>query len=237
MSKGKLYLIPSVIAENRHEESLTKPIKKAIQEIDIFIVENIRSARRNIKKIYKEKNISDIIFLLNGKHNKINLQEDFLKNILLNKNIGLLSDAGMPCIADPGAEIVCYAHEYQVDVVPLVGPSSILLALMGSGFNGQNFTFNGYLAIEKKMREKQLKQFEQIIQSKNQTQIFIETPYRNNQLFSSILNTCSNNIKLCIACDLTSTKEYIKTKYLYEWKSQKVKLEKKPTIFLLGKNL
>ena len=143
----------------------------------------------------------------------------------------------MPCIADPGAEIVCYAHEYQVDVVPLVGPSSILLALMGSGFNGQNFTFNGYLAIEKKMREKQLKQFEQIILSKNQTQIFIETPYRNNQLFSSILNTCSNNIKLCIACDLTSTREYIKTKYLYEWKSQKVKLEKKPTIFLLGKNL
>jgi 16S rRNA (cytidine1402-2'-O)-methyltransferase len=236
LNKGKLYLIPTVIAENSHKETLTNPIKKAIQEIDIFIVENIKSARRNIKKIYKEKNIDNVMFLLNGKHNKINLQKDFLEKILLNKNIGLLSDAGMPCIADPGAEIVSYAHEFQIDVIPLVGPSSIFLALMSSGFNGQNFSFNGYLPIDKSKRIEQLKYFEKIILSKKQTQIFIETPYRNNQLFESILQTCSNKIKLCIACDLTSTNQYIKTKYLYEWKSKKPKLEKKPTIFVLGNN-
>ncbi len=234
MNKGKLYLIPTVIAEDSHKETLTSPIKKAIQEIDIFIVENIKSARRNIKKIFNEKNIDRITFLLNGKHDKINLEKDFLANILLNKNIGLLSDAGLPCIADPGAKIVSYAHEFQVDIVPLVGPSSIFLALMSSGFNGQNFTFNGYLPIEKRNRIDKLKYFEKIILSKKQTQIFIETPYRNNQLFESILQTCSNNIKLCIACNLTSSNEYIKTKYIYEWKSKKIKLEKKPTIFLLG---
>ena len=231
MNKGKLYLIPTVIAEDSHKETLTSPIKKAIQEIDIFIVENIKSARRNIKKIFNEKNIDRITFLLNGKHDKINLEKDFLANILLNKNIGLLSDAGLPCIADPGAKIVSYAHEFQIDVIPLVGPSSIFLALMSSGFNGQNFTFNGYLPIEKRNRIDKLKYFEKIILSKKQTQIFIETPYRNNQLFESILQTCSNNIKLCIACNLTSSNEYIKTKYLYEWKSKKIKLEKKPTIF------
>ncbi len=234
MNKGKLYLIPTVIAEDSHKETLTSPIKKAIQEIDIFIVENIKSARRNIKKIFNEKNIDRITFLLNGKHDKINLEKDFLANILLNKNIGLLSDAGLPCIADPGAKIVSYAHEFQVDIVPLVGPSSIFLALMSSGFNGQNFTFNGYLPIEKRNRIDKLKYFEKIILSKKQTQIFIETPYRNNQLFESILQTCSNSIKLCIACNLTSSNEYIKTKYIYEWKSKKIKLEKKPTIFLLG---
>ena len=149
---GKLYLIPTVIAEDSHKETLTSPIKKAIQEIDIFIVENIKYARRNIKKIFNEKNIDRITFLLNGKHDKINLEKDFLGNILLNKNIGLLSDAGLPCIADPGAKIVSYAHEFQIDVIPLVGPSSIFLALMSSGFNGQNFTFNGYLPIEKRNR-------------------------------------------------------------------------------------
>ena len=237
MNKGKLYLIPTVIAEDSHKETLTSPIKKAIQEIDIFIVENIKSARRNIKKIFNEKNIDRITFLLNGKHDKINLEKDFLGNILLNKNIGLLSDAGLPCIADPGAKIVSYAHEFQIDVIPLVGPSSIFLAHMSSGFNGQNFTFNGYLPIEKRKRADKLKYFEKIVSSKKQTQIFIETPYRNNQIYESILQTCSNNIKLCIACNLTSSNEYIKTKYIYEWKSKEIKLEKKPTIFLLGSDI
>ena len=234
MDKGKLYLIPTPIAREMGTGFITKAIKDAIEEINIFIVENVRTSRRHIKKIYKQKDLNKVTFFEHGKHNKINPEKDLLSNILLGKNIGILSEAGLPCIADPGSEIVLYAHKFQIEVIPLSGPSSIFLALMSSGLNGQDFTFHGYLPIEKKERKQQLRNLEQKVKKTKQTQIFIETPYRNNQLLETILKTCNNNLKLCIASNITSNNQYIKTKTIGEWKMTKANFHKKPVIFLIG---
>mgnify|MGYP001166424003 CR=1 FL=1 len=234
MNKGKLYLIPNTLGESTEETTLTSLIFKKIQEIDIFIVENIRTARRYIKKIYKEKNIDTTTLYPYGKHDNFNLEKDFLPHILSGKNIGLISDAGLPCIADPGSKIVKYAHEFQIDVVPLTGPSSIFLALMASGLNGQNFAFTGYLPIEKNKRTKSIKYLEGLVKKTNQTQIFMETPYRNNQLIETLLKVCSNNTKLCIASDITLATENIKTKTIEEWKQTEINIHKQPAIFLIG---
>ena len=145
MNKGKLYLIPTILGKETQDVTLPSTILKYIKEIDIFIVENLRTARRHIKKIYREKDIDATTFYSYGKHDTLSLEEDFLPHILSGQNVGLLSEAGLPCIADPGSKIVEYAHNFQIDVVPFVGPSSILLALMASGMNGQNFAFTGYL--------------------------------------------------------------------------------------------
>ena len=234
MNKGKLYLIPTILGENTQKTTLPTSIYKAIKDIDIFIVENIRTARRHIKKIYSEKDIDSTIFYSYGKHDTINLEQDFLPHILSGKNVGLLSEAGLPCIADPGSEIVEYAHNFQIDVVPFVGPSSILLALMASGLNGQNFAFTGYLPIDKSERVKVLRHLESLTKRLRQTQIFMETPYRNNQLFETLLKSCHNNTRLCIASDITMPTEKIKTKTIAEWKQIKINIHKKPAIFLIG---
>ena len=234
MNKGKLYLIPTILGENTQKTTLPTSIYKAIKDIDIFIVENIRTARRHIKKIYSEKDIDRTIFYSYGKHDTINLEQDFLPHILSGKDVGLLSEAGLPCIADPGSEIVEYAHNFQIDVVPFVGPSSILLALMASGLNGQNFAFTGYLPIDKSERVKALRHLESLTKRLGQTQIFMETPYRNNQLFEALLKSCHNNTRLCIASDITMTAEKIKTKTIAEWKQTKINIHKKPAIFLIG---
>ena len=234
MNKGKLYLIPTILGENTQKTTLPTSIYKAIKDIDIFIVENIRTARRHIKKIYSEKDIDSTIFYSYGKHDTINLEQDFLPHILSGKNVGLLSEAGLPCIADPGSEIVEYAHNFQIDVVPFVGPSSILLALMASGLNGQNFAFTGYLPIDKSERVKVLRHLESLTKRLRQTQIFMETPYRNNQLFDTLLKSCHNNTRLCIASDITMPTEKIKTKTIAEWKQIKINIHKKPAIFLIG---
>jgi len=234
LNKGKLYLIPTILGENTQKTTLPTSIYKAIKDIDIFIVENIRTARRHIKKIYSEKDIDRTIFYSYGKHDTINLEQDFLPHILSGKDVGLLSEAGLPCIADPGSEIVEYAHNFQIDVVPFVGPSSILLALMASGLNGQNFAFTGYLPIDKSERVKALRHLESLTKRLGQTQIFMETPYRNNQLFEALLKSCHNNTRLCIASDITMTAEKIKTKTIAEWKQTKINIHKKPAIFLIG---
>ena len=234
MNKGKLYLIPTILGENTQKTTLPTSIYKAIKDIDIFIVENIRTARRDIKKIYSEKDIDSTIFYSYGNHDTINLEQNFLPHILSGKDVGLLSEAGLPCIADPGSEIVEYAHNFQIDVVPFVGPSSILLALMASGLNGQNFAFTGYLPIEKSERVKVLRHLESLTKRLGQTQIFMETPYRNNQLFETLLKSCHNNTRLCIASDITMTAEKIKTKTIAEWKQIKINIHKKPAIFLIG---
>ena len=234
MNKGKLYLIPTILGENTQKTTLPTSIYKAIKDIDIFIVENIRTARRHIKKIYSEKDIDSTIFYSYGKHDTINLEQDFLPHILSGKNVGLLSEAGLPCIADPGSEIVEYAHNFQIDIVPFVGPSSILLALMASGLNGQNFAFTGYLPIDKSERVKVLRHLESLTKRLRQTQIFMETPYRNNQLFETLLKSCHNNTRLCIASDITMPTEKIKTKTIAEWKQIKINIHKKPAIFLIG---
>ena len=234
MDKGKLYLIPTILGEGTQESTLPSTILKAIQEIDVFIVENLRTARRHIRKLDREKNIDATTFYSYGKYDTLNLEQDFLPHILSGQNVGLLSEAGLPCVADPGSKIVAYAHDFQIDVVPFVGPSSILLALMASGLNGQNFAFTGYLPIDKAERTKIIKQLEELVKKTGQTQIFMETPYRNNQLIESLLKTCSNNTKLCTASDITLPTENIKTKTIAEWKQTKINLDKKPTIFLIG---
>ena len=234
MDKGKLYLIPTILGEGTQEATLPSTILKAIKEIDVFIVENLRTARRHIRKLDREKNIDATTFYSYGKYDTLNLEQDFLPHILSGQNIGLLSEAGLPCVADPGSKIVAYAHDFQIDVVPFVGPSSILLALMASGLNGQNFAFTGYLPIDKSERTKIIKQLEELVKKTGQTQIFMETPYRNNQLIETLLKTCSNNTKLCTASDITLPTENIKTKTIAEWKQTKINLDKKPTIFLIG---
>ena len=234
MNKGKLYLIPTILGKETQEATLPSTILKSIKEIDIFIVENLRTARRHIKKIYREKDIDATTFYSYGKHDTLSLEEDFLPHILSGQNVGLLSEAGLPCIADPGSKIVEYAHNFQIDVVPFVGPSSIILALMASGMNGQNFAFTGYLPIDKSDRTRALRYLESLTKKTGQTQIFMETPYRNHQLFDAIIKVCSNNTKLCIASDITLSSENIKTKNISEWKQEKININKKPTIFLIN---
>ena len=234
MNKGKLYLIPTILGKGTQEATLPSTILKSIKEIDIFIVENLRTARRHIKKIYREKDIDATTFYSYGKHDTLSLEEDFLPHILSGQNVGLLSEAGLPCIADPGSKIVEYAHNFQIDVVPFVGPSSILLALMASGMNGQNFAFTGYLPIDKSDRTRTLRYLESLTKKTGQTQIFMETPYRNHQLFDAIIKVCSNNTKLCIASDITLPSENIKTKTIAEWKQEKININKKPAIFLIN---
>ena len=237
MNKGNLYLIPTVIGDGTQKETLTSPIIKAVQKINVFIVENIRTTRRYIRTIDKEKDIDNITFYCFGKHNNIDLEKDFLPHILRGQDVGIISESGLPCVADPGSKIVAYAHDFDINVIPLVGPSSILLALMASGLNGQKFTFNGYLPIDKSERKKSIRRLEEKISREDQTQIFIETPYRNNQLFEALINTCSKYTKICIATDITTINENIKTKTAIEWKNNKVIIPKKPTIFILGKQV
>ena len=234
MKQGKLVLIPNLIGENNFQDSITKKIVQTIKKTNFYIVENIRSARRYIKKIVPEKSIEEIIFFAYGKHNTFNIQEDFLQNILSGNDIGLISEAGVPAVADPGSKIVEYAHQYNIKVIPLVGASSILLALMSSGMNGQNFAFNGYLPIDKKDQIKKIKYLENISKKTYQTQIFMETPYRNNKLFKTLISVCNNNTKLCIATNITQDNESIITKDIREWKTMKINIDKQPSIFLIS---
>ena len=234
MNQGKLYLIPTIIGEGTEEKTLPNFVKDKIIDIDIFIAENIRTSRRFIKKIHSEKDIESTLFYSYGKHDKLNLEEEFLPHIYQGKDVGIISEAGVPCVADPGSKIVDFAHKFQIEVVPLVGPSSILLSLMSSGLNGQNFAFIGYLPIDKAERIRKIKDLEMISRKTKQTQIFMETPYRNVQLFESILKVCSKNTKLCIATNITLDSENIKTKTIEEWKlSNHPKVHKSPTIFLI----
>ena len=233
MIKGKLILIPTVIGENTEKQNIPPIIFNTIKKTNIFIVENIRSARRFIKKIYPAKDIEQTMFYAYGKHDSIDYEQDLLLNILAGEDVGLISEAGTPSVADPGSKIVEYAHNFNIIVTPLVGPSSILLALMASGMNGQNFAFNGYLAIESKERINKIKQLEKLAHTQKQTQIFMETPYRNNQLLEVILKTCRPQSRLCIASNITTEKESILTKTISEWKTIKININKQPSIFLL----
>ena len=234
LNKGKLYLIPTVLGANTEDNTLPLIILDHIKNINVFIVENIRTSRRYIKKIYPEKDIDATTFYAFGKHNILNLEKDFLPHILNNEAVGLISEAGNPCIADPGSKVVEYAHMFEIEIVPLVGPSSILLALMASGLNGQNFAFSGYLPIEKNERVRTLRSLEKLAKRTGQTQIFMETPYRNNQLIATILKTCNLNTRLCIASEITMPSEEIKTRTILEWKEIDINIHKKPAIFLIS---
>ncbi|MCK0109158.1 SAM-dependent methyltransferase [Flavobacteriaceae bacterium S0825] len=234
--KGKLYLIPTRLGENQPLEVLPISIKKIIEQVDDYIVENEKTARRFIKKISSGKSQQSLKIHILNKYTEENELPDFLNACMEGKPVGLLSEAGCPGIADPGADVVKIAHEKDIQVVPLVGPSSILLALMSSGMNGQSFTFNGYLPIDKHERKASLKKLERISFEQNQSQIFIETPYRNNKMLEDICSSLNKNTRVCIACDITLATEYIKTKMVSEWKLANIDLHKRPAIFIIHKD-
>ena len=234
--KGKLYLIPTTLGDTEPLEVMPISVKKVIEHLDHFIVENEKSARRFIKRITPQKAQPSLELLLLDKYsNDIEIQ-NYLDVCDSGTSIGLLSEAGVPAVADPGASIVKLAHERGVQVVPLVGPSSILMAMMGSGMNGQNFAFNGYLPIDKSDRKRAIKELEKISRDKNQSQIFIETPYRNEKMLDDLRAILSPDTRVCVACDITLPSEYIKTFTIKEWKNIKTDLHKRPAIFILHKN-
>jgi 16S rRNA (cytidine1402-2'-O)-methyltransferase len=234
MKNGTLYLIPSPLAECDFAKIFPAFNAEIIQEIDHFIVEDLRTGRRFVKKMGMKKPMESLQFSTLNEHTKGDEIESLLLPIVEGKNLGLISDAGTPCVADPGNIIVSRAQQLGADVVPLVGPNSLLLALMASGLNGQSFAFNGYLPREQPDRERQLRFLESLIKKSNQTQIFMETPYRNNHIFKSILTVCDPAMRLCLGVNLTSENQMIKTMTVKKWKSQKIDLHKQPTVFLLG---
>jgi 16S rRNA (cytidine1402-2'-O)-methyltransferase len=235
MQKGKLYLIPTTLGDCNPEDVLPITINSTIDFIDYYIVENEKTARKCIKSTNPAKVQASLQLSLLNKHTLVSDHNKMIQPCLEGKNIGLMSEAGCPGVADPGAVIVKLAHEKGIQVVPLVGPSSILLALMASGMNGQSFTFNGYIPIDKSEKKTYLKMLEKLSQDKNQTQIFIETPYRNNKMLEDILQTLQPNTHLCIAADITLPTEYIKTMRVSEWKKTVVDLHNRPCIFIVHK--
>ncbi len=225
-----VYLIPSLLQEEGLD-AIPAYIINAIKECQVFFVENERTTRRYFKRLWKEMLIDDYEWYNVSDNSQ--LSDTFRRKLKENKNIGIVSEAGCPGVADPGQSLVDIAHQMNVEVKPLVGPNSILLALMASGMNGQQFQFHGYLPIDNQHRVKAIKDLEAASAKKKCTQIFIETPYRNNQLIEALLKNCNPSTKLCMAVDLTGKKEWIKTKSVTDWQKNKPDIHKRPAIFLL----
>ncbi|MBA6151118.1 SAM-dependent methyltransferase [Gelidibacter maritimus] len=233
---GKLYLIPTNLGDDPVWDVLPASIEAVIDIIDDYIVENEKSARRFIKKIHPKKSQQSLQLQVLNKFTESAEKLSFLNACKEGKSIGLLSEAGCPAIADPGSDIVQLAHQQNIQVVPLVGPSSIIMALMGSGMNGQSFAFNGYLPIGKNERKAEIKRLEKLSYDQNQSQLFIETPYRNNKMLEDLCTTLNAQTRVCVACDLTLSSEYIKTFTANEWKQINVNLHKRPAIFIIHKD-
>jgi len=230
-----LYLLPVTLGETPIDSVLPPYNKEIIVQIKHFIVEDVRSARRFLKKVEKEIDIDTLTFYPLNKHTSAEEISGYLKPLIAGSPMGVISEAGCPAVADPGADVVAMAQRKNLKVVPLVGPSSIILSVMASGFNGQSFAFHGYLPIDPSERVKTIKHLESRIYSENQTQLFIETPYRNNKMAEDILHNCRPQTKLCIAADITCEGEFIKTKTVKEWQGKLPDLTKIPCIFLLYK--
>ena len=230
---GTLYLIPVMLGDTAANEVVPASVIRTVSLIDDYIVENSKVARRFIKAMVPEKVQASLNLFELNKHTDEKEIQSFIQPLLDGKNMGLMSDAGCPGVADPGAVIVSLAHLKGIKVVPLVGPSSILLSLMGSGMNGQSFTFNGYLPIDKSEKRSMLKNLEKWSFERNQSQLFIESPYRNNQLMEEMIQTLHPNTSLCIACDLTLPTEIMLTKPVSFWKKHKLDLHKRPCIFII----
>ena len=230
---ASIYLIPNLLGESVLNV-LSPQVAQAVQELTYFVVENEKSARKFIKLIAPEKPQSELQISVIDKHQSTHDYAAYLAPCLQGHSIGIISEAGCPGVADPGAEIVRVAHQKALRVIPLVGPSSLLLAMMSSGLNGQNFAFNGYLPIDKQVRRKTLKVLERKVQE-GQSQLFIETPYRNQQLLSDLIETLQPDTLLCIATDLTLPTESIRTLPIRQWKHTSVDLQKRPTLFIIGR--
>ncbi len=234
-SKACLYLFPSQLGETALSRILPDFNIHLIAEIRYFIVEDLRTARRFLKKNNSQINIDALEFFVLNKQTKPEELNDFIQPLLQGHSMGIISEAGCPAIADPGATIVALAHQHSIQVVPLIGPSSILLALMASGFNGQSFAFNGYLPIPKAEKATAIHQAEKRIFNENQTQIYIETPYRNMQTLADLIEYCRPHTQLCIAADISLSTEFIQTKSMADWKLKLPDLNKRPTVFILYK--
>lgn len=230
-----LYLIPVTLGDVEHRRVLPEYNRDVILSIRHFIVENVRTARRFLKKTEPSIVIDDLVFSELNKHTSPEEVTGYLAPLAKGESVGVISEAGCPAVADPGADVVAIAQRKKLKVVPLVGPSSIILSVMGSGFNGQSFAFHGYLPIEPGERGKKLKALEQRVYAENQTQLFIETPYRNHKMVEDILQNCRPQTKLCIAANITCEGEYIQTRTVKDWKGHVPELSKIPCIFLLYK--
>ena len=230
-----LYLIPNLLGETPVEQVLPPYNRQIILDIRHFIVEDVRTARRFLKLVDRSIDIDQLTFYTLNKHTNPDEVASMLKPLEEGSPMGVISEAGCPAVADPGADVVAIAQRKGLQVVPLVGPSSIILAVMGSGFNGQSFAFNGYLPIEPEERIKTLKKLEQRAYTENQTQLFIETPYRNAKMMADILKACRPQTHLCIAAGLTTKDEYIRTRTIKEWGGKLPQIDKIPCIFLIYK--
>lgn len=230
-----LYLIPVLLGDTPVDKVLPAYNKEIVVAIKHFIVEDVRSARRFLKKVDKEIDIDTLQFYPLNKHTSPTDIASYLKPLQEGHSMGVISEAGCPAVADPGADVVAIAQRKGLKVVPLVGPSSIIMSVMGSGFNGQSFAFHGYLPIDPSARAKRIKTLEQRVYNEDQTQIFIETPYRNNKMLEDILRTCSPHTKVCVAANITCEDEYIRTMTVKEWKGKQPDLTKIPCIFLIYK--
>lgn len=235
MQKGKLYLIPNSLGSDDLNRVIPAAVFEVINNIDHYIVENIRTAAKFLKLAGLNKSLQDLTFYVLNTNSKDSDITTFLDEAGNGKDIGLISEAGLPCIADPGSVIVKMAHQKGIQVIPMSGPSSILLALMASGVNGQSFTFHGYLPIDKKARTEKIRELEKKVKNTGQSQIFIEAPHRNDRLLEEILEVCHGEVILSISKNLTMDTEYIASKTVDVWKKDKTILGKEPVIFILGK--
>ncbi len=233
MKQGKLYLIPSTLGGSSIDFNVPKANKEIILSLKYFIVENIRTARRFMKKVDTSIDIDSLTFYVLDKRTKTSTIPSFLNPINNGHSIGILSEAGCPGVADPGADVVKLAHKKNIKIIPLIGPSSILLSVMASGLNGQNFAFNGYLPVKTGETSKAIRELEQRSIHLKQTQLFIETPFRNTKILKDIISTCKPTTQLCVACDITLDTEFIITKTIAEWKGKTPDINKRPAIFLI----
>ena len=234
MKKGTLYLIPSLLSEE-NAAIIPAHTREILYTLDHFVVENEKTARHFLKAVQYPKPLQDASMHLLNEHTKAEEVNGMLKPLLEGKNIGIISEAGCPAVADPGSDLVRIAHSKNIEIIPLVGPSSLLLALMASGMNGQCFSFAGYLARDRNDRIKAIRELERKVVAKNETQIFIEAPYRNQHLLEDILQSCAPSTLLCLAANLTAASQFVKTKTVAEWKKDIPDIQKKPVVFLLGR--
>lgn len=231
--KGKLYLIPSPLGENDPEEVIPVPVLKSITGFRTFVVEEIRTARRYLSRAGLKGRIGELEFHELNEHTDQNTIEGYLKLFEDGNDVALISEAGLPAVADPGAQLVALAHRHGIEVIPTVGPSSLMLALMASGLNGQSFAFCGYIPAKTDERKARLKALEKVSGQLRQTQIIIETPYRNDSLFADMISICSPSTRICVAANITMPDAFIKTKTAGEWKKQELVIGKRPCVFLI----
>lgn len=232
-NKGRLYLIPSPLGDNDPAEVIPAPVLESLKRFKTFVVEEVRTARRYLSKAGLKGKISELEFHELNEHTEPAVIEGYIRLFDDGNDVALISEAGLPAVADPGAQLVALAHTYGIEVVPYVGPSSLMLALMGSGLNGQSFAFCGYIPAKTDERRSRLRTLEKVSGQLKQTQILIETPYRNDSLFADILSVCAASTRVCVAANITMPDAYIKTKKVSQWKKEGLVIGKRPCVFLI----